>query len=581
MQYVSMTQNIFFLEPSLITNTSTLLCISVCFFLIIIVTNPTLSFASTEISSNVGILQLNQDLFEVSSGSSETVKVYGKVPSANRGDRITVIFTMPSGKTEGQQVFPTKDGFFETFMYLDNYSQLGTYSVFASFNSASMGTLTFSVMKKQFSVNNNVIPSLPTPTHFNEFTFEINKNSYSDGEKIRISGHVEELLSQTPVTLQILSPNGNLITIAQIQVGADGTFNTEFTSGGPTWASQGTYTIKALYGNNSRTAETTFYFDGTTKTSVTSQTSGTSINVQGHNVDFQITGGNTNSIVPDVDANSLIISIDATDDGSLIITVPRSVLDAKINGGDYDFFVLIDGEEVDYDESILSTDRILTIPFPAGAEEIEIIGTQTIMSVTQPKITYYDTNLSLQVQDGTNQGYIKVKPTLTYNSGNTLTTNSISIYVDGTYSTKVTSNQWSSNIYAGSGADHTIKASVAEMTSNSNTSIKYRSSSDTVIHFVRASTPVISGSSGTPSDNFPIEYVIAGIVIAVVAVGIGIALSKRKKTTPVIPAKTVKSQPVMVQTTSDETQFWVCPHCGNDTQYKNGKQFCGSCNVYL
>ena len=80
-------------------------------------------------------------------------------------------------------------------------------------------------------------------------------------------------------------------------------------------------------------------------------------------------------IIPDVDANSLIISIDAMDDGSITLTIPRSVLDATINGADDDFFVLVDGEEVDFDETVTSTDRTLTIAFPAGAEEIEIIGT--------------------------------------------------------------------------------------------------------------------------------------------------------------------------------------------------------------
>ena len=570
----------FFLKSLLMNKTITLICFSVCLFLIILVTNTTLTFASTESSSSIGTMRLNQDLFEVSAGSPQMLKLSGKVPSANRGDKITVIFTMPDGKTKGSQIFPTKDGLFETFMSLDNYSQLGTYSVFASFNSASMGSLTFSVMKKQFSVINNVIPSLPTPKYFNEFTFETNKNSYSDGEKVRISGHVEELLSQTPVILQLLSPNGNLITIAQIQVGADGTFNTEFTSGGPTWTSQGTYTIKALYGSNSRTAETTFYFNGTTKTSVTSQISGTSINVQGHNVDFQITSGKLLDITPDVDANSLIISIDAAGDGSLTLTIPRSVLDATINGGDDDFFVLIEGKKADFDETTTSTDRTLTIAFPAGAEEIEIIGTQVMVpTVTQPKITYYDTQLSLQVKDSSSQGYINVKPTLTYSSGNNPPTNDISVYVDGTYKTKVTSNQWSSNIYAGSGADHTIKASVLEMTSSSNTSIKYRASSDTVIHFVKASSTPTPSSSGTSSESFPIVYVIVGIVIIVIVLGIGITLSKRKKTVPVIVSPHPKTP--SVQTAPDETQFWVCPHCGGDTQYKYGKQFCGSCKTYL
>jgi predicted secreted protein with PEFG-CTERM motif len=79
-----------------------------------------------------------------------------------------------------------------------------------------------------------------------------------------------------------------------------------------------------------------------------------------------------------VDANSLIVSIDATNDGSLTLTIPRSVLDATINGEDDDFFVLVDGEEVDFEETMSSTDRTLTIAFSAGAEEIEIIGTFVI-----------------------------------------------------------------------------------------------------------------------------------------------------------------------------------------------------------
>ncbi|MCZ6581969.1 MAG: PEFG-CTERM sorting domain-containing protein, partial [Thaumarchaeota archaeon] len=43
-----------------------------------------------------------------------------------------------------------------------------------------------------------------------------------------------------------------------------------------------------------------------------------------------------------------------------------------------DFFVLVDGEEVDYDVTETSTGSILTISFFAGTEEIEIIGTWII-----------------------------------------------------------------------------------------------------------------------------------------------------------------------------------------------------------
>ena len=72
--------------------------------------------------------------------------------------------------------------------------------------------------------------------------------------------------------------------------------------------------------------------------------------------------------------------MNAFDDGSITLDIPRSILDAKINGGgDDDFFVLVDGEEtnVDFDEGSLDS-RTITIPFLAGAEEIEIIGTYAV-----------------------------------------------------------------------------------------------------------------------------------------------------------------------------------------------------------
>ena len=214
------------------------------------------------------------------------------------------------------------------------------------------------------------------------------KASYSEGEIILVTGEVQSLYG-IPVSIIVKAPNGNLVSIAQIDVGADKKFSTEITAGGALMKVEGTYTITVQYGNVNRTAETSFEFGGvmedqTSGDQITEQESivtDTTISVQG-SVDligYEITGGKLLSIMTDVDANSLIILIDATDDGSLTITIPRSVLDALLgDGSDDDFFVLVDGEEVDFDEIISSTDRILTIEFLAGAEEIEIIGTFVI-----------------------------------------------------------------------------------------------------------------------------------------------------------------------------------------------------------
>ena len=91
-------------------------------------------------------------------------------------------------------------------------------------------------------------------------------------------------------------------------------------------------------------------------------------------LDHDISGATVTEMEIDMDSTSLIIEIDAIDNGSITVTLPRDVIDATINGEDDDLFVIVDGEEVDFEESKTSADRTLTIAFPAGTEEIEIIG---------------------------------------------------------------------------------------------------------------------------------------------------------------------------------------------------------------
>ncbi len=205
------------------------------------------------------------------------------------------------------------------------------------------------------------------------------KSSYSEGETILVTGEVRDLYSGTPVSIIIKAPNGNIVRVAQETVGADKKFSMEHTAGGGLMKTEGIYLITVTYGTVNRTTETSFEFGGSTiiPTKEPSTVTDTTVSVQGSNdlIGYEITGGKLLGISPDVEANSLIISIDATSNGSLTLTIPRSVLDATINGGDDDFFVLIDGEEVEFDETTTSTDRTLTIAFPVGAEEIEIIGT--------------------------------------------------------------------------------------------------------------------------------------------------------------------------------------------------------------
>lgn len=88
------------------------------------------------------------------------------------------------------------------------------------------------------------------------------KASYSEGETIVITGEVREFYSGTPVSVFVYTPNGELVSIAQIDVGADKKFSTEMTAGGALMTTLGTYSVTVQYGTESRSAETTFEFGG-------------------------------------------------------------------------------------------------------------------------------------------------------------------------------------------------------------------------------------------------------------------------------------------------------------------------------
>ena len=228
------------------------------------------------------------------------------------------------------------------------------------------------------------------------------KSSYSDGDIILLSGEIKNLIPGDQLSILIQSPNGNLVALDQLTVGKDNQFSTEIKVGGKLMKTEGSYTIKVQYREQSAT--TSFEFGGVVNTSsntledilvedsiiedsliedtiiINSVVTSTTITVQDSTdlVGYEITNAKLLNIIPDMDAVSLLVYIEAINDGSITLTIPRSVLDATINNGDDEFFVLVDGEEVDFEEITTLTDRTLTISFNAGTEQIEIIGTFVI-----------------------------------------------------------------------------------------------------------------------------------------------------------------------------------------------------------
>ena len=241
------------------------------------------------------------------------------------------------------------------------------------------------------------------------------KSSYSEGEIISISGEIVYLGLGNQLTIMITSPNGNIAAIDQVTVSSDKKFNSEIKPNGVYWKLPGTYTILITQDENNQ-ATLSFEFGGMVSLStngsedatiedatiedatiedatiedatiedatiedatiIDSVVTATTVTVQDSNdlISYEITNAKLLNVIPDLDAVSLLIFIETTDAGSITLTIPRTVLDASINGGDDEFFVLIDGEEVDFEEIRTSDTRTLSIDFLAGTEQIEIIGT--------------------------------------------------------------------------------------------------------------------------------------------------------------------------------------------------------------
>ena len=95
-------------------------------------------------------------------------------------------------------------------------------------------------------------------------TIVIDSSSYEEGEMISISGSVSDYDEADPyknfdVTLRLIAPNNNIITISQIPLNSDGSYSTFIPAQGPLWKFDGDYTISVSHGSD-KNASTTFTF---------------------------------------------------------------------------------------------------------------------------------------------------------------------------------------------------------------------------------------------------------------------------------------------------------------------------------
>ena len=226
-----------------------------------------------------------------------------------------------------------------------------------------------------------VLLIISTGTAFAEeslISVQTDDNNYDEGDIIVISGIVNTVIGETPVIIQIIQ-EVTYVHFAQIEVAQDGSFSETVIAEGRLWAKSGNYIVRASYQN--QIAENEFSF--TPKSELTETTNNFEVNAGSSgtfDIEYTIKGGIVKDMIVNSNNFSIVVQIESTDEGAIILDLPREFIGAeKQDGKDEIFIILIDEIPVSYKESVVYSDsRVITINFEEGDSNIEIIGTYVI-----------------------------------------------------------------------------------------------------------------------------------------------------------------------------------------------------------
>jgi predicted secreted protein with PEFG-CTERM motif len=237
----------------------------------------------------------------------------------------------------------------------------------------------------QSAADSSQISSGPGSQQILPITVSTDKGVYDRQSTVIVTGHVLNAIGGETVTMKVSDPSGNVVQVNQLTLSSNGDYEAKINTSSPLWSAGGTYTIYVQAGAQQGLLSTTTQFtvsggvETTSATSCTPQQLSITVDANLYCIDYSINGGTVSGITADHTSKSLVVAIQATNDGSITLNIPRSVLDAKSGTTDSSFVVLLDGEQtLQFTDSPTTDTRNITIPFHAESEKIEIIGTQVV-----------------------------------------------------------------------------------------------------------------------------------------------------------------------------------------------------------
>jgi len=201
-------------------------------------------------------------------------------------------------------------------------------------------------------------------------TVNTDRTMYDHDSTIRVFGTVSGIRPGTDIAIVVTGPPpfNNIVKIDQVSVRSDGTFETMIATGGELWKYDGTYTIKVTYGTQEINDTAYVQLSGGIVGVGATKCAPNEFPASGQCVPYSISDGTVTSAMFSSASNSLTINISSLNDGTITVNPSTDAIKGI-------FMVLVNGEE--WDDVIIEGNTV-TVNFPAGTEEIEIIGTFAI-----------------------------------------------------------------------------------------------------------------------------------------------------------------------------------------------------------
>ena len=213
---------------------------------IILIMLVAISFVSTSVFAESSI-EVNTSENEIM--ALDSILVTGTITDVSKYKPVKITITDPNGEIVYSPEVPIEEREFKKLIHptLPSFEE-GTYTVTASHEDIDITAITqFVVIAEQIPrsqiIQDSIMPEASTNTT-KEIT--ISADAIEGSDTITISGNTR--IQGTDITLVVNSPNGNIVTIAQVTPGPRGDFEAEIKIGGSMWKEDGMYTITANQG---------------------------------------------------------------------------------------------------------------------------------------------------------------------------------------------------------------------------------------------------------------------------------------------------------------------------------------------